>query len=584
MSISTVNIRDINPLEHITADITKTRHNYEAILNGLVNWASTDNKTVTVRLATDTDPGFVDYTFPSRKSYSNSSEIFGTTAGLSTGGFDVGHRISLAMAYNPDSEHADLATLRLSVPDNPGFSWEVYEDAAIHEEQDIGSASTGYASGIYFRVAGKVYITASPVSAGGSLGGSQEQVAVSWVANRTYVKGTIVRRSTFAAMQLVGGNTSTYPEDDTTNWIRIGDFFDGLPDGYEIVKGRPYVCVTGDNEDEYGMYLYVGPTTTKSSSMAKPVPGSYGTDPGNPWYGPVAFRPVSKVKTSTVLRHSPTTDLRGFILKNVETGIGTGEVYAMASMAVMAGTAAPHSGLDVFSSCNYQAWPASYAPAWESGKTYTQDDDHSAAMVFHYADDATKATNIVNYDGPDLDEGLRIYLPVIDRVSSGSGEAGVKPEDGSMMEFMFRIWPNTSLNGKETADLTVNKAQIYVYSLPDSEWLTTHAGDAPTVIAKFSMARVTNFYVWAENVAIPNRPVFYKARFIYSASHGEWKTYDYYQVPDHVFLAPRGFVDPSLRGPDDGTYPGMETAGFPLMQDPFGGMDMRRLRMNRIED
>ena len=333
------------------------------------------------------------------------------------------------------------------------------------------------------------------------------------------------------------------------------------------------------------MYIYTGPNAAKSSSMAKPVPGSYGSDPGYPWYGPVAFLPVSKVNTSTVLRHYPTTDIRGFVLKNETTGIGTGEVYAMATMAIMAGTAAPHSGLDVFNTCNFVSWPVSYEAAWIPGQTYTQDDDHSASMVFHYADDSTKATNIVNYDGPDLDEGLRVYLPVVDRVTSNGVENGVTPEDGAMMEFMFRIWPNTSLNGKETADLTVNKAQIYVYSLPDSEWLSTHsAAIAPTVIAKFSMARVANFYVWAENVAIPNRPVFYKARFIYSAMYGEWKTYDYYQVPDHVFLAPRGFVDPSMRSPDDGTYQGMETAGFPLMQDPFGGMDLSRLRMNRIEE
>ena len=61
-----INIRDINPLEHITSDIAKAMANYEAILNGLVTWNTTDNQNVTVRLMTDSDPFFVDYTFPSR--------------------------------------------------------------------------------------------------------------------------------------------------------------------------------------------------------------------------------------------------------------------------------------------------------------------------------------------------------------------------------------------------------------------------------------------------------------------------------------------------------------------------------------
>ena len=122
----------------------------------------------------------------------------------------------------------------------------------------------------------------------------------------------------------------------------------------------------------------------------------------------------------------------------------------------------------------------------------------------------------------------------------------------------------------------MNKAHIYVYSRPMAD---SDSGD--TLIAKFSMARLTNFYVWAENVAVPNRPVFYKARFIYSKSSKEWKTYDYYQVPDHVFLSPAGFVDPSER--KEG-YSGVETAGFPLMQDPFGGISLGRVMWNRVQD
>ena len=63
----------------------------------------------------------------------------------------------------------------------------------------------------------------------------------------------------------------------------------------------------------------------------------------------------------------------------------------------------------------------------------------------------------------------------------------------------------------------------------------------------------------------------YKAKFVYSADDKEWKTYGYYQIPDCIFLSPGGFVDPSMRSKD--TY-GVETAGFPLVQDPFSVYDM----------
>jgi hypothetical protein len=85
---------------------------------------------------------------------------------------------------------------------------------------------------------------------------------------------------------------------------------------------------------------------------------------------------------------------------------------------------------------------------------------------------------------------------------------------------------------------------------------------------------------------VPNRPVLVKAKFVYSAEDMAWKTYDYYQLPDHVFLSPNGFVDPST--PSDDTY-GVETAGFPLVQDPFSSVDLSSVLVddsfrNRIED
>ena len=97
-------------------------------------------------------------------------------------------------------------------------------------------------------------------------------------------------------------------------------------------------------------------------------------------------------------------------------------------------------------------------------------------------------------------------------------------------------------------------------------------------LAKFSMARVTNFYVYDENIGVPNRPVMYRATFVYAkgeeVSDGQWKLFDYYQLPDHVFIGPVGFVDPTNKGIMDDTrpgneYKGYETAGFPMFADPF---------------
>ena len=184
-------------------------------------------------------------------------------------------------------------------------------------------------------------------------------------------------------------------------------------------------------------------------------------------------------------------------------------------------------------------------------------------MIFDHANPNCKECNIVNYDGPDLDQGLIIYLPV----ESMQDDKIVYPKNGRTFEFLFRIWPNPAYNGHETADLIINKAQIYVYSVPSRNALNCH----PAPIAKFSMARLTNFYVFSENIAVPNRPVLIKAKFVYSEEEQTWKTYDYYQLPDCIFLSPNGFVDPSR--PSDETY-GVETAGFPLVQDPFSNYDL----------
>ena len=559
--MTTVNIRDINPLEHITSDLSKAQFNYQSILNGLVAWNVSDNQVVTVRLATDS--GFVDYTFPTRHASSSNTAMLASGSTANDGCFDVDNRLQLTVAGTDDPMNSDSVTLRLTVSDNLGYRWQVFEDIDIH---DTNSGIPGS----YYIDNNRVYI----VKAGGV---SQEQVQ-DWQAAEPYAVGTVALFNGRVFI-LLGANSTSNPIESTA-WTEIGTYLNDIAEGMPIEHGKVYMYKNWD--DSRNLYIYRGNTVVKTSSGPEPTASSNDEFTDNPWYGPVAIMPVAKIEKSTVLHHTPTTDLRGFIVKCLDSGMGVGMISGMANVAIKANPTEPHKGLKIFDTANFALWPNTNSPVWQDGHTYSyNDDNHTAKMVFHHADPDTKVTNIVNYDGPDLDRGLCIYLPVTDKVSDNGGNpVEVKPKDGAIIEFMFRIWPRTELNGRETADLIVNKAQIYVYTVGSSDNL-----DEGKIIAKFSMARVTNFYIWAENVAIPNRPVFYKAKFIYSETYREWKTYDYYQIPDHVFLAPKGFVDPSLRlYADDGFYPGLETAGFPLMQDPFGGLDLTRIRLNRIEE
>ena len=174
------------------------------------------------------------------------------------------------------------------------------------------------------------------------------------------------------------------------------------------------------------------------------------------------------------------------------------------------------------------------------------------------------------------------------------GDDGIAyPEDGFTYEFFFRIWPNAQLNGSTTRDHTVNKSQIYVYSVINRDSIADDICENP--IAKFSMARTTNFYMFGENVSIPDKPVCYRVTFIYSAEEKRWMVLDYYQLPDHIFVGPVGFIDPqSPSNPDinnelmginpNASFIGYETAAFPLFQDPFSDTNLSPYRFNTDDD
>ena len=362
-----------------------------------------------------------------------------------------------------------------------------------------------------------------------------------------------------------------------SGWEYYCDVFseDGKLDHGKVYLYDP---VSADTDYRYGeFFVYTGEDTAYAyppydlnAEDGQPAARSY----NDGWENPsVILLPVTPDFNKTnAVRWTTTTDIEALLL--LRTGEGSADkvpdIEIKPNVRLIGGTTEDNGGLAVFDTANYAEWPGT-TPKWSRGHNYSTDvtkginekQNYSATMVFDHANPDCKECNIVNYDGPDLDQGLIIYLPV-ESVQDGKL---VYPKNGRMFEFLFRIWPNPAYNGHETADLVINKAQIYVYSVPSRNALDSH----PAPIAKFSMARLTNFYVFSENIAVPNRPVLIKARFVYSGDEKTWKTYDYYQLPDCIFLSPNGFVDPGR--PSDETY-GVETAGFPLVQDPFSNYDL----------
>jgi hypothetical protein len=304
---------------------------------------------------------------------------------------------------------------------------------------------------------------------------------------------------------------------------------------------------------------------------------------------------------STVGRWRATVDAVGFVLRNVSDikNISTSETNI--SMRSSLKTRDPDSiyqkSVEIFPTTNYAFWPDDKTALWNSFEVIPPTDEarliserqnYSTVMVFEHTNaKVAKTVNYINYDGPDLDQGLCIYLPVEVPIAE---QCIAHPEDGFTYEFFFRIWPDVNYTQASTRDHIVNKSQIYVYSAPTLSDIKDNKCGNP--IAKFSMARLTNFYVFGENIAIPDKPVVCRATFIYSQIERKWITLDYYQLPDHVFLGPIGFVDPqspanldlnnSVLGEinPNATNIGYETGAFPLFQDPFSNPDLTPYRVS----
>ena len=641
-----INIRDINPLEHLTSDLSKAMFNYKSMLNGLVEWNNSKLANVTVRLMCDADPGIVDYTFPTKKS----SDGFGTNAAdpdTDAGAFSYLYKIPLAGMVAEYPEYNDKIDLRVTVTENGGSTWQVWANAAIYDEQyneiamadetnaniehesddesgdiivDRGAMATmEYLPGQFVRInhmndgSAELRWVHTKITAGNEIDMTNtssvfekwslsriEQYATDGAANHMFVVyGNKVYRPT-------GSISTLTPDVDSNGWTYYCDVLDDTSIEQTVLEhGKIYLYVHPCHKNESNpysyaeLYMYNGtytqygylPYDTHCETECSNCTRIYNTG----WAEhPVLLFPISvEFATTASFRWTVTTDIESIVLKRITDG-ETGalpEITVKPSVRIVEKPSEDNGGLSIFDTSNYAAWPAT-SPKWSLSGNYSTDvsrgiyekQDYTATMIFDHANPNCKQHNIINYNGPDLDMGLAIYLPV---ESSSNGNL-VRPKNGRSFDFVFRIWPNPAYNGRDTADLIINKAQIYVYSIASTNDIDRSGGSIgcnAKLLAKFSMARVTNFYVFSENIAVPNRPVIYKASFVYSSETDEWTMNGYYQFPDCVFLSPAGFVDPSNRSANP--Y-GVETAGFPLMQDPFSNYDLSPVMVdekfhNRIE-
>lgn len=612
MSSNTYSILDLNPLEHITGDVAISQYNYTSIMNALTQWDQSKMDNITVRLATRT--GFVDYVIHTKYYYDKNYGAVASETLLQPGSFAYANRTKVSAAVG------DQVTVRVNAMDIGNTTWALYKDVAVYDEivstpvegsSEIYTLSTeqayrhSYVKGLYFRDYDTTEHVIKLWRTEDEINGSEEiEDPADATPKHSSAHPVVVEVSTPNAGNRYNDDVmvcSTY--NDSINGVYARNLSVEQNPSATLNKSKSGYTKLCDIYDETQTYakgtlvyyygeFYVALVDNPMNPPSIHYTGS-DADPSDPdknpdnWsFFPESWEAVLPVKLNNVsitssgsLRANIDTDINGLILRNSSSDADSSEstkISIAGSVAYPGSESKQPTGVDIFSTSNYANYPASKTSKWIEGEEYStverlsayRKQDYSAVMVFNAFDPDVKYKNIVNYDGPDLDQGLCIMLPV---TVTDENNTTHDPRDGAMFEFLFNIWPNHAYDGREVNDLIINKAQIYVYNVPDYSTYLSDGFNANTVepIAKFSMARLTNFYVFSENVGVPDRPVCYKARFIYSKTEGRWKTYDYYQFPDHIFLSPNGFVDPT----DPKAY-GVETAGFPLYQNPFSNYDL----------
>lgn len=490
-----------------------------------------------------------------------------------------------APAIDP-ADPGDIVTIRTTVQNNGGCAWTLYYGAQIDE----WVANQDYYYGNLVLYSGVIYFTQFDIfnsTVNPSLDHANYIPYVSdWEATVSYAIDSLVSYGG-SIYQVIGDTTLTQSVPSVSNpaytlyasaWIENAPYNKGNLVAYNNIT---YIAINAQQNS-----VATPDVNTIDWMMAFPFPV-----------------PMTRPITSSVnFRWYATTDASTFWLKNVTANTSSSDatsIYLNASLQYKQAPSIYSRSVELFATSNYTYWPESDNSMWQLGVTYgptnpdipvTSRQNYSATMVFNHANPSVaKTINFINYDGPDLDQGLCIYLPV--EVAINENEV-VYPEDGFTFEFFIRIWPTALYTNAVTRDHIINKSQVYVYSASDLDSIPRN--NCSTPIAKFSMARTTNFYMFGENVTIPDKPVCYRATFVYSAAQQRWITFDYYQLPDHVFMGPVGWIDPQNPSNLDinstvGTnnpnpnFVGYETAGFPLFQDPFSNADLTPFKISDPE-
>ena len=675
--MSNINIGNAFPLEKLGSDISRNNYNYQSILNGLVEWNSTPNNTVKIRLTKDSDPWYEDYVIPSKKSAFNANALTkevktstspaclsvdskmnivlsGGNRIFTTSHFDASHyasfpsadillpsneyefkvgdriklnpqgtlpsilditkvyyvvyqtnniiRISdsvygspkildngsgiinlIKLEENPQSDPTDpgdIATLKVTVENAGASEWTMCYSVHVQDYNPFAIYSYGNIvndTGTLRRV-----ISTCPASAITNSCNSRPLIAT-WTTGNLYLVNELVSY-TNGNLYVTLNNIDQSNANPTINKNDFKLFASAWSASVYYNSGSLVY---------YNSKLYVSKAN---------VQGSYPDVDTINWEENMTL-PILSVGTfskSSLFRWYVNRDANAIYLQNVGdlASDASTHIEFSVNVKIKEPSSIYQKSVGVFNTSNYSSWPAQEIPIW-SGFVEGTDTDipvnqrqkYSAVMIFdHTRMDIAKTVNFINYDGPDLDQGLCIYLPS----EVDIGDTGLAyPEDGFAFDFFFRIWPNPSYTNDITRDHVVNKAQIYVYNALNRESVINDSCDMP--IAKFSMARTTNFYMFGSNISIPDKPVCYRATFMYSASEKRWLTVDYYQLPDHIFVGPVGFIDPQSPANRDlnvnvGTnnpnplHIGYETAGFPLFQDPFSNADLTPYRLTTPSD
>ena len=130
MPTNTVNLLDINPLERITGDVAISQFNYESIMNALVQWDNSRNDSITVRLATRTEPYFVDYVIHTKYYYDKNYGVINSAVLLQPNGFAYKNRLQMVVSED------ESVTLRINTVNNGNTTWRLYEDVIVTDEFD----------------------------------------------------------------------------------------------------------------------------------------------------------------------------------------------------------------------------------------------------------------------------------------------------------------------------------------------------------------------------------------------------------------------------------------------------------------